>query len=83
MTYWIIWAVLMGLLVLTVVINQVALGIWGTVMALLIAGVKSLLVAVFYMHLSNSPALVRLFAGAALLWIGLMFMLSWADFLSR
>lgn len=83
MTYWIIWAVLMGLLALTVAINQVALGIWGTVLALLIAFVKALLVAVFYMHLRHSPALVRLFAGAALLWIGLMFMLSWADFLSR
>ena len=83
MTYWIVWAGLMGLLLLTVLLNQFALGIWGTPLALLIAGLKSVLVATFYMHLRHSPGLIGLAAGAALLWIALMFLLSWADFLSR
>ncbi|MBX3169524.1 MAG: cytochrome C oxidase subunit IV family protein [Candidatus Eremiobacteraeota bacterium] len=83
MTYWIVWLVLVALLVLTVAINHFSLGIWGTVLALVIAGLKALLVAVFYMHLRQSSPLIRLVAGAALLWIGLLFALSWADFLSR
>ncbi|MBN9417997.1 MAG: cytochrome C oxidase subunit IV family protein [Candidatus Eremiobacteraeota bacterium] len=83
MTYWLIWAVLMALLVLTVVLNMFHLGVWGTVLGLIIACIKALLVAVFYMHLRHSPAFIRLAAGAALLWICFMFALSWADFLSR
>ena len=83
MTYWTVWALLMGLLASTVVLNQFALGLWGTVLALAIACLKALLVAVFYMHLRHSPAFIRLVAGAALLWICLLFALSWADFLSR
>ncbi|MBS2037992.1 cytochrome C oxidase subunit IV family protein [bacterium] len=83
MTYWLIWAVLMALLGLTVLINHWALGVWGTVLALLVASTKALLVALFYMHLRHSSGLIRLASGAALLWVAVMFLLSWADFLSR
>ena len=81
--YWIIWALLMLLLGLTVFLSALSLGFWGTPLALLIATVKALLVAVFYMHLRHSSALIRLAAGAALLWLSLLFTLTWADFLSR
>jgi len=82
-TYWMVWLVLMLLLGLTVWLSSLSLGMWGTLLALLIACIKALLVAVFYMHLRHSSGLIRLAAGAALLWITFLFALSWADFLSR
>ncbi len=44
---------------------------------------KALLVALFFMHLSSAGALLRLAAVAALLWLALLFGLSWTDYGTR
>jgi cytochrome c oxidase subunit 4 len=48
------------------------LGALSTPVALLIAGVKALLVLWFFMHLRYSNRLVWLFAGAGIVWLGLL-----------
>ena len=58
-------AVFVALLLLTaatVLVSYVDLGLWNTVVALLIASVKASLVALFFMHLKGESRLVWSFA---------------------
>ncbi|MGH6985672.1 MAG: hypothetical protein ACRED9_02375 [Caulobacteraceae bacterium] len=50
---------------------------------LLIAASQGLVVAIFLMDLRRSRPLVRLTAAAAFLWLLFMFVLSFADYLTR
>jgi cytochrome c oxidase subunit IV len=59
------------------------LGAWNTPVALAIAGIKMLLVALFFMHLRWGPGLDRLVAVAALFWWGILITITLADVLSR
>ena len=68
---------------LTVLVAYQDLGPLNTVVALAIAGVKALLVALYFMHLRWSSRLTWLFAAAGLLWLILMLGLTFADFDSR
>lgn len=80
---WIVWLILCGLLLLTVGLNHVNLGRWGTPVALLIATLKATLVAVYYMHLRHSENLMRLIAAGTVVWLLAMFTLTYADLFSR
>jgi cytochrome c oxidase subunit IV len=83
-TYFVIWAALMALMVLTAFLSTVNLGDWSTVLALFIAAVKALLVLLFFMHLRYEDyklTAVVFFAG--LFWLGIMFVLSLTDYLTR
>ena len=71
------------LLGLTWFIAYVPLGPFQTVAPLGIAGLKAALVAVFYMQLKRSSALLRLAAATGLFWLLLMFTLSFNDYLTR
>ena len=78
--------VFVALLILTLVTAGVAflnLGAFNTPVALGIALVKALLVMIFFMHLNHSGYIVRLFAAAAFLWLGHLFLFTLADYLSR
>jgi cytochrome c oxidase subunit 4 len=80
-------AVFIGLLVLTLVTTGVAYvdlgGTWNIVAALAIAVVKTLLVALYFMHLRYSSRLTILFAGAGVFWLGILFVLTITDYISR
>lgn len=83
-TYFIVWFALMALMVLTAVLSLVNLGDWSTVIALAIAAVKALLVLLFFMHLRYEDyklTAVVLFAG--IFWLGILFVLSLTDYLTR
>jgi len=54
-----------------------------TPIAFAIAGVKALLVLLFFMHLWHSPKLIWLVAFSALLWLAIMFVLTFADYWTR
>lgn len=82
-TYLIVAAALMGLLVLTIVAGMIHLGEANLVVALVIAGVKAILVAVFFMHLKYDTAVTRLFAVSGLVWLGILIVLTLGDFVSR
>jgi len=57
-----VFAALLLLTVVTVLVSYVDLGLWNTVVALLIASVKASLVALFFMHLKGETRLVWGFA---------------------
>ena len=86
-TYWIIFAWLMGLLVVTVLAAQVDLdhlfpGL-NVIVALIIATVKGSLVVLYFMHVKHSSKLTWIFATAAFLWLGIMLFMSLNDYLTR
>jgi len=81
--YVIVWACLMALLVLTVVAAFFDLGTWSVVVALLIATAKALLVLLYFMHLRFEKHVTWIFAGAALLWLGIMIVLTMNDYVTR
>ncbi len=74
---------LLGFLALTIAAAGVNLGPFNTVVAMLIAVAKGILIALFFMHLRYSKPLLWLFAGAGLFWLGIMFALALSDYLTR
>jgi cytochrome c oxidase subunit 4 len=83
-TYFVVWAILMSLMVLTAALSRVNLGDWSTVIALAIAAIKALLVLLFFMHLRYEDykiTAVVLFAG--FFWLSILFVLSLTDYLTR
>jgi cytochrome c oxidase subunit 4 len=77
------WLALLGLLGLTVSAAYVPLGAFNTVVTLLIALGKALIVAAFFMELRERRGLTRAFAGAGFFWLGVMLWLALTDFLTR
>ena len=83
-TYYIVFAVLLGLTLLTTGVAFIDLGAqWNIAVALAIAGAKALLVAIYFMHLRHSPPLIFLVAGAGLVWLTLLMVFVFADYLTR
>lgn len=83
---WIYIAVFLALAVgtiLTVVASRYDLGIWNTPIALGIAGVKAALVILFFMHVVHSSRLTWVVVIASFLWLGVLFVLTFADYLTR
>ena len=77
------WVALMALLAATFALAHLNLGAWNPVVALAIAAAKAVLVALFFMHLKRSSALIVLFALVALFALSLLFGLSGADYATR
>jgi cytochrome c oxidase subunit 4 len=48
-----------------------------------IAGAKALVIALGFMHLSRSGPVVILYATAGVFWLGILFLLTFADYLTR
>lgn len=78
-----VWAALMALLVLTVASSFVHLRGFNAAANLAIAGAKAALVATFFMHLRDRPALVRLAAVIGVVWLMILIGLSLSDVLTR
>ncbi len=76
------WA-LMILLFLTVLAAQVPMGIFSPIVAMIIATAKALLIVLFFMHVKYASKLTWLFASAAFMWLGILFVLGFIDYLSR
>lgn len=82
-TYLGTWLALMALFVLTLVSSFVPLGGFNTALNVAIAVAKAALVAVIFMKLRMSSALVRLAALAGVAWLMILIGLSLTDVLSR
>jgi cytochrome c oxidase subunit 4 len=82
-SYFLIWASLMVLLFLTWGVAQFDLGIANTIVALLIAVVKMLLVILFFMHVRYNTRITWLFAAAGFVWFLIMVSLTMTDYLTR
>jgi cytochrome c oxidase subunit 4 len=81
--YYLVYAALMILLVVTVAVAELELGRWGLLIALLIAMVKAVLVVLYFMHVYYSSRLTWLFAAAGFVWLGILLALTMSDYLSR
>lgn len=77
-----VWGALLVLLALTLGAAHLPLGGFNVVIGLAIAGIKVALVALIFMGLGRSAALIRLAAAAGLLWLAILFMLTLADVLA-
>lgn len=78
-----VWLALMALLGLSAVAAYWPLGALTTVIGLAIAVAKAGLVVTLFMRLKQSGALIRLVAACGLFWALILFMLTFADVLSR
>ena len=82
-TYITVWAVLLILLGLTVGAAYVPLGPFNTITAVSIAVAKAVIIALYFMHLRNSPRLMWVFAGAGFFWLLILFTLVFGDYATR
>ncbi|MEO8216005.1 MAG: cytochrome C oxidase subunit IV family protein [Acidobacteriota bacterium] len=81
--YFTIFILLMGLTALTTGIAFVNLGIFNTPVALGIAVCKASLVILYFMHVRWSPRLTWVVILTAFSFLGVMFVMTFADYLSR
>jgi cytochrome c oxidase subunit 4 len=82
-TYTLVFLSLLILTAATTVVATIDLGPLNVVMALAIAVVKMMLVALFFMHLRHSTILTKVVVGGGMLWLGILLVLSFADFGTR
>ena len=78
--------VFVTLLVLTYVTAQVAyfdFGRLNIVIALTIACAKALLVIAYFMHVRYASGLIRLFVVTGFFWLGILFVFTFGDYLTR
>lgn len=79
-----IWLSLLCLTVVTAAVAFVDLGPFNTVVALIIASVKALLVILFFMHVKyTSEKLTKVVVVAAIFWLMILLALSLADYTTR
>jgi cytochrome c oxidase subunit 4 len=83
MRYALTWLALMLCLAATLASSYLPMGPWNTVTNMGISCIKGVLIALFFMELREAPALLRIAAIAGLLWLALLFGISWSDFGTR
>jgi cytochrome c oxidase subunit 4 len=82
--YYTIWIALLCLTVITAAVSFVDLGRLNTVVALVIATIKALLVVLFFMHVKyTSEKLTKIVIVSAIFWLLLLLVLSMADYATR
>jgi cytochrome c oxidase subunit 4 len=82
--YYMIWIALLCLTVITAAVSFVNLGPFNTIVALVIATFKALLVVLFFMHVKyTSEKLTKTVIVAAVFWLLLLLALSMADYTTR
>jgi cytochrome c oxidase subunit 4 len=82
-TYVLIFVGLIGLTLLTTGVAFIDLGPFNTVVALVIAFCKMLLVVFFFMHLRHSGGLARIALLAGFFWLALLIALTMSDYRTR
>jgi cytochrome c oxidase subunit 4 len=82
-TYYQVSVWLAVLLVLTVVAAQIDLGSANVPIALLIAGMKAVLIVLFFMHVRYGSPLLRLFVAGGFFWLAIMLAFILADLRAR
>lgn len=82
--YYGIWAALLVLTVVTAKVATIDIGPFNTVVALLIATFKALLVVLFFMHVKyTSEKLTKMVIISSLFWLLILLLLSMADYGTR
>jgi cytochrome c oxidase subunit 4 len=81
--YYLVFATLLLLTLVTVDVAFYDLGLLSTPLALGIATCKALLVIFYFMHVRYSPRLTWALAGAGFLWLLILIVLTLSDYLTR
>ncbi len=81
--YFGVFLALIVLTFLTVLVSRYDLGLLNTPIALGIAVVKAALVVLFFMHVIHSSRLTWVVIISSFLWLGVLFVLTLADYLTR
>lgn len=71
------------LTVVTAVVAKVDLGRANTFVAMFIAVAKTLIVALFFMHVKYSTRLTQLTVALGVFWLGILLSLTMTDYISR
>ncbi len=82
-TYLAVFAALAVGTLLTWYASTLDLGILNTPIGLAIALTKATLVVLFFMHVLHSTRLTWVVIAAAFLWLGVLFVLTFSDYLTR
>ena len=78
-----VFLALMVLTIVTVGVSRLDLGLLNTPIALAIAVTKATLVILFFMHVIHSTRLTWITILGSLLWLGVLFVLTLSDYLTR
>jgi cytochrome c oxidase subunit 4 len=81
--YYTVFGSLMVLLGATITIAYIHLGKLNVIAALTIAVIKAVLIVLYFMHIRYSTRLLWIFVCAGFFWLGILFALSFSDFLTR
>lgn len=81
--YVLIWLVLLGFTITTVVTGRMDLGSANLPIAMLIATIKATLVVLFFMHLWDSEGINRLVFGVSILFVIVLLLGVFGDLLTR
>jgi cytochrome c oxidase subunit IV len=81
--YFVVFGLLMLLLAATVGASMLHLGVWSVTVALLIAFAKAALIVLYFMHVHEERGLIAVFSVAGFLWLGLLFVFTFSDYLTR
>jgi cytochrome c oxidase subunit 4 len=76
-------AALLAMLALTWAVAYVDLGPFNLIAALAIAIAKTILIALFFMHIKGSNRLLHLAAVAGVMWLAIMITLTLSDYFTR
>lgn len=82
-TYVVVYVALMALMALTTGLAFVDLAAWSSVVAMAIAGAKAVLVILWFMHVRYGTKLTWVFAGVGFYFVGILFVLTLNDVLTR
>jgi cytochrome c oxidase subunit IV len=81
--YYLIFGVLMLLTAVTIVVAFLNLGVLNTPIALIIATIKATLVILYFMHVRHSTRLTWVVVIVSFLFVGILFVLTFSDYLTR
>ena len=73
----------MVLTILTVWVSRIDLGTLNTAVAMAIAVTKATVVILWFMHVIHSPRLTWIVVIASFLWLSVLFVLTFSDYLTR
>ena len=82
-SYALTWLALLALLAITAASSFFDLGRLNLAINMAVALAKALLVVFVFMHVRRGTPMIRVFAVAGLLWLGLLVTLSFTDFIAR
>lgn len=82
-TYFFTFFGLIGLTALTTLLGFIDMGVFNTVIALLLAAVKASLIAAFFMHALYETKLVRVVMAGGVIWFLILITITLSDYISR